>query len=167
MSGCKVAGKGADNRYHYQYAKKGSIDVGILVTPINENGITEHALFYEELMVYASKNNRLYQKQYLLQKDIDVSKLWLLEESHCFRSQILSLCELQKQSKEFINFEYEAGSIETLKRMVDVNDGLTIIPELVTIQMPKNELRAVRHFKSPAPVREVSLIVHGNFIKKD
>jgi len=146
--------------------KQGSIDAGILVTPINENNVNGQVLFYEELMVYASKNNRLYQKQYLLQKDIDVSKLWLLEESHCFRSQILSLCELQKQSREFSNFEYEAGSIETLKRMVDVNDGITIIPELVTLQMPKSELRAVRHFKNPAPVREVSLIVHGSFVKK-
>lgn len=146
--------------------KQGSIDVGILVTPVQEKGITEQVLFYEEMLVYASKNNRLYEKQYLLQKDIDVSKLWLLEESHCFRSQILSLCELKKQNSEFFNFEYEAGSIETLKRMVDVNDGITIIPELVTFQMPKNELRAVRHFKSPAPMREVSLVVHGNFIKK-
>ncbi len=50
--------------------------------------------------------------------------------------------------------------------MVDVNDGITIIPELVTFQMPKNELRAVRHFKNPAPMREVSLVVHGNFVKK-
>ncbi|WP_346236968.1 LysR substrate-binding domain-containing protein [Niabella insulamsoli] len=146
--------------------KEGSIDAGLLVTPINDSAIKEHVLFYEELMVYASKNNRLYDKQYLLQKDIDVSKLWLLEESHCFRSQILSLCELQKQSREFINFEYEAGSIETLKRMVDVNDGITIIPQLATLQMQKNELRSVRNFKSPVPVREVSLIVHGNFIKK-
>lgn len=146
--------------------KQGSLDAGILVTPVNEHAVTEEVLFYEELMVFASKNHRLYKKQYLLQKDIDVSKLWLLEESHCFRSQILSLCELQKQTKAFLNFEYEAGSIETLKRMVELNDGITIIPELVTLQMPKTELRAVRHFKSPAPVREVSMVVHGNFIKK-
>ena len=146
--------------------KEGQIDAGILATPLNESGIDEIVLFYEELLVYTSKNNRLYQKQYLLQKDIDPSKLWLLEESHCFRSQILTLCELQKQSKEFNNFEYEAGSIETLKRMVDVNDGITIIPELVTLQMSKSELTSVRNFKSPAPMREVSIIVHGNFIKK-
>lgn len=146
--------------------KEGKIDAGLLVTPVNEAGITEHILFYEELMVYTSKKNHLYHKQYLLPKDIDPSKLWLLEESHCFRSQIISLCELQKQNSEFNNFEYEAGSIETLKRMVEVNDGVTIIPELVTLHMPKNELKAVRHFKKPAPVREVSLIVYGNFVKK-
>lgn len=146
--------------------KEGKIDTGLLVTPVNEAGITEHILFYEELMVYTSKKNHLYHKQYLLPKDIDASKLWLLEESHCFRSQIISLCELQKQSGVFNNFEYEAGSIETLKRMVDVNDGVTIIPELVTFHMLKNELKAVRHFKKPAPVREVSLIVYGNFVKK-
>lgn len=146
--------------------KEGKIDAGLLVTPVNEAGTTEHVLFYEEMMVYTSKKHHLYHKQYLLPKDIDVSKLWLLEESHCFRSQIISLCELQKQSGVFNNFEYEAGSIETLKRMVDVNDGITIIPELVTFHMPRNELKAVRHFKKPAPVREVSLIVYGNFVKK-
>ncbi|MFT4094224.1 MAG: hydrogen peroxide-inducible genes activator [Niabella sp.] len=146
--------------------KQGRIDAGILATPLNESGFTERVLFYEELMVYTSKKNHLYRKQYLLPKDIDTSKLWLLEESHCFRSQIVSLCELQKQNREFNNFEYEAGSIETLKRMVELNDGVTIIPELVTLQMSKTELQAVRHFKNPAPLREVSLISYGSFIKK-
>lgn len=149
-----------------QLLKDGRIDVGILVTPINETGFSAEVLFYEELMVYTSKKNQLFQKHYLLPKDIDASKLWLLEESHCFRSQIISLCELQKQNREYNNFEYEAGSFETLKRMVELNDGITIIPELVTLQLSKSELQSVRPFKKPAPVREVSMLVHGNFVKK-
>jgi LysR family hydrogen peroxide-inducible transcriptional activator len=92
--------------------------------------------------------------------------LWLLEEGHCFRSQIVNLCELKKQNKEQSHFEYEAGSIETLRKMVELNNGVTILPEMATLDFTVKQLNMVRHFKSPAPVREVSLVTHRNFLKK-
>ena len=146
--------------------KEGRIDVGILVTPLNEAGITEDVLFYEELVAYVSKNNSAYQKNYVLPKDIDPDKLWLLEEGHCFRSQIVNLCELRKKTRIGSHFEYEAGSIETLRRMVDLNDGITIIPELSTLDLNFKQQQSLRHFKSPAPMREVSMVVHRHFVKK-
>lgn len=146
--------------------REGKIDAGILVTPLQEPGIKELVLFYEELMVYVSRKNKVYQKTYVLPQDIDPNKLWILEEGHCFRSQIANLCELQKISKESSQFDYEAGSIETLRRMVEMNDGITIIPELATLDMPQRQTQLVRHFKKPAPMREVSLVVHRNFVKK-
>ena len=146
--------------------RDGRIDVGILVTPLQETGIKEDRLFYEELVAYVSKENKIYKKNYVLAKDIDPDKLWLLEEGHCFRSQIVNLCELRKYSREGSHFEYEAGSIETLRRLVDMNDGITIIPELATIDMNPEQQQNLRKFKQPAPVREVSLVVHRDFIKK-
>jgi len=146
--------------------REGKIDAGILVTPLQENGIREHILFYEEMMAYVSKKNEVYEKTYLLPQDIDPNKLWLLEEGHCFRSQIVNLCELRKISKEGSHFEYEAGSIETLRRMVELNDGITIIPELATLDMPLRQTQLIRHFKRPVPMREVSLVVHRNYVKE-
>lgn len=146
--------------------KEGRIDVGILVTPLNEPGITEDVLFYEELVAYVSKNNSAYKKNFVLPKDIDPDKLWLLEEGHCFRSQIVNLCELRKKTRIGSHFEYEAGSIETLRRMVDLNDGITIIPELSTLDLNFKQQQSLRHFKSPAPMREVSMVVHRHFVKK-
>jgi LysR family transcriptional regulator, hydrogen peroxide-inducible genes activator len=146
--------------------REGRIDVGILVTPLQENGISEHVLFYEELLAYVSENNSIYKKHYLLAKDIDPHKLWLLEEGHCFRSQIVNLCELFKASREGSHFEYEAGSFETLRRMVDLHDGITILPELATMDFTNRQRRLLRHFKSPAPTREVSIVVHRDFVKK-
>ncbi len=146
--------------------REGRIDVGILVTPLQEAGIREDILFYEELVAYVSKNNALYRKHFVLAKDIDPNKLWLLEEGHCFRSQIVHLCELRRKTREGSHFEYEAGSIETLRRMVDLNDGITIIPELATLDMNAHERKHLRYFKSPAPMREVSLVVHRHFVKK-
>ncbi|MBI5372522.1 MAG: LysR family transcriptional regulator [Sphingobacteriales bacterium] len=146
--------------------REGKIDAGILVTPLQEPGIKEYVLFYEELMAYVSRKNAVYQKTYVLPQDIDPGKLWLLEEGHCFRSQIVNLCELQKISRENSHFDYEAGSIETLRRMVEMNDGITILPELATLDMPPRQTQLIRPFKKPSPMREVSLVVHRNLVKK-
>jgi len=146
--------------------REGKIDMGILVTPLNEHGIKEQVLFYEELMVYVARNNDVFKKSYVLAKDIDPEKLWLLEEGHCFRSQIINLCELKKSSRESTLFEYEAGSLETLRRMVDLNDGITILPELATLDLSAKQEQHIRYFKQPAPVREVSVITHRDFVKK-
>lgn len=146
--------------------REGKIDAGILVTPLQEPGISEHVLFYEELMAYVSKQNSVYEKTYVLPQDIDPNKLWLLEEGHCFRSQIVNLCELKKMSRENSHFDYEAGSIETLRRMVEMYDGITIIPELATLDMPARQQQLIRHFRKPAPMREVSLVVHRNLVKQ-
>ena len=146
--------------------KEGRIDVGIMVTPLQEAGIAEDVLFYEELVAYVSKNNTAYRKHYVLTKDIDPDKLWLLEEGHCFRSQIVNLCELRRKTRGGSHFEYEAGSIETLRRMVDLNDGITIMPELATLDLTAKQQQSLRYFKSPAPTREVSMVVHRHFVKK-
>jgi Transcriptional regulator len=146
--------------------REGRIDVGILVTPLQEKGIREHVLFYEELLAYVSKKNAAYKKTYVLPQDIDPEKLWLMEEGHCFRSQIVNLCELRKNSEMGSHFEYEAGSIETLRRMVEMYDGITIIPELTTLDLSARQMQLIRHFKKPAPMREVSLVVHRDFVKK-
>lgn len=146
--------------------QEGSIDAGVLVTPLHKKGLKEHILFYEELQIYVSQKNALFKKNYVLAKDIDPNKLWLLEEGHCFRSQIENLCELRKKSLKGSYFDYETGSIETLRRMVDLNDGITILPELATLDMPDAQRQLIRHFKKPAPVREVSVIVQRDFVKK-
>lgn len=146
--------------------KAGKIDAGLLVTPLQDNSIKEYPLFYEELIAYVSKNNAAYKKTYVLANDIDLKELWLLEEGHCFRSQIVNLCELKKMSKHQSHFEYEAGSVETLRKMVELNNGVTILPEMATLDFTVKQLNMVRHFKSPVPVREVSVVTHRDYVKK-
>ena len=146
--------------------REGRIDAGILVTPLNEPGLKENILFYEEMMAYVSKKDKAFKKTYMLAQDINPDKLWILEEGHCFRSQTLNLCELQKASIDSSNFEYEAGSIETLRRMVDINDGITILPELATLNLTNKQSQLIRHFRQPAPMREVSMVMHRDFVKK-
>lgn len=146
--------------------KSGRIDAGLLVTPLQDSSILEYPLFYEEMVAYVSKSNAAFKKNYVLADDIEMSELWLLEEGHCFRDQVMNLCELKRQNKEQSHFEYEAGSVETLRKMVEMNKGVTILPEMATFDFSVKQQNMVRHFKSPAPVREVSLVTHRNYVKK-
>jgi len=143
--------------------KNNRLDCGLVVTPLNDPSIREDVLFYEELFVYVSRKNALFDKKYVLAHEIDPDQLWLLEEGHCFRSQILNLCELRKSSD--FNFKYETGNMETLKRMVDKSDGITILPELAVMEFSKSELKMVKRLKEPSPAREVSLVTHRDHIK--
>lgn len=146
--------------------KKNLIDVGILVTPISENSIKTIPLYYEEFVLYISKTDQLLSKDKISLDDIDTRKLWLLEEGHCFRTQMTNLCDRKKTTKEGKVFQYEAGSIETLKRMVERNNGITILPELAIMDFKPSQLKQIRRFKAPVPVREVSLVTHRDYIKK-
>jgi len=148
------------------HLKKNLLDAGLVVTPLNDPGIFEQPLFYEEFVVYVSPAETVYRKRYVLAEDIDVRHLWLLEEGHCLRSQIMNLCELKSRVQEDNNFHYEAGSIETLKKMVEMQNGITILPQLALQDLNSQQLKMVRHFKPPAPVREVSLVTHRSFVKK-
>lgn len=146
--------------------REGRIDAGIMVTPLNENGMKEDVLFYEEMMAYISPKNAAFKKTYVLPQDIDPNKLWLLEEGHCFRTQIANLCQLRRASAEGSHFEYEAGSLETLRRLVEINDGITILPELATFELSPRQRKLIRRFRKPEPVREVSIVIHRDHLKR-
>src|SRR5260221_4741660 len=143
--------------------KNGDLDIGLLATPLSDPRLEEHPVFYEEFFAYAAAEERVSRKKYLLPKDIDLSKLWLLEEGHCLRNQVFNLCELKKKDFESDRLHYEAGSIETLKNLVDHHDGITILPFLATLDLSKKQKSKIREFAHPKPVREISLVVNKNF----
>ena len=138
--------------------KNGHLDIGILATPLEEINIEEIPIFYEEFFLYGSTD---FEKEFILPEDINLHQLLLLEEGHCLRSQVLNLCHLKEKLKS--NFSYKSGSLETLKRLVEKNQGITILPELATKGIDK---KRIIQFKNPRPVREVSLVVHKSYIKK-
>jgi LysR family transcriptional regulator, hydrogen peroxide-inducible genes activator len=145
--------------------KNGMLDIGILATPLNQKELQETFLFNEEFVAYVSKKEKIFAKKYLLPTDIDVNKMWLLEEGHCLRSRTINLCELQKMSSIQKHLDFETGSIETLKKFVEKNEGITLLPELATIDMSVAKKGMLRYFKSPAPVREISMVTSKGFAK--
>jgi LysR family hydrogen peroxide-inducible transcriptional activator len=142
--------------------KKNQLDVGILVSPLGDSTIRETPLFYEPLLVYSSHT---YEKHYLLPEDIEPEELLLLEEGHCLRSQIMNLCELRRRADSRLN--YQSGSLETLIRLVGMGQGVTILPAMAAETLSTEQRQYIFPFRPPAPVREVSLATHRDFLKND
>ncbi|NQX41825.1 LysR family transcriptional regulator, hydrogen peroxide-inducible genes activator [Pedobacter steynii] len=147
------------------HLKTGVLDCGILATPLADNNITELPLYYENFVTYISKNSKLFKKKTIDANDLEDENIWLLNEGHCMRSQVLNICRSTKDNR-LQGLTYNTGSVETLIRMVDVNNGATLLPELALAELTNKQLSKVRYFRSPEPVREISLITHKNFIKK-
>lgn len=140
------------------------IDAGILVTPLYDQNIIEEPLFYEEIKVYAKKNHPLIQKKFLQSKDVLRDDIWMLAQGNCFRNQVVNICSLHNELEE--NITYESSSLETLKKMVDIEGGFTLIPELAVLELPTRKLENIAEFKSPKPIREVSLVYARSANKK-
>jgi len=147
------------------HLKTGVLDCGILATPLADNAITEIPMYYENFVTYISKNSKLFKKKNIDANDLEDENIWLLNEGHCMRSQVLNICRSTKDSR-LQGLTYNTGSVETLIRMVDMNNGATLLPELALVDLNPKQLSKVRTFKSPEPVREISLVTHKNYIKK-
>jgi LysR family hydrogen peroxide-inducible transcriptional activator len=131
------------------HLKTGVLDCGILATPLADTAI----------------HSKLFKKKTIDPDDLEDENIWLLNEGHCMRSQVLNICRSTKQNR-LQGLTYNTGSVETLIRMVDMNNGATLLPELALEELSNKQLSKVRYFKSPEPVREISLVTHKNFIKK-
>lgn len=146
--------------------KHGLIDVGLVVTPLAENGITEVPLFQEPFVVYAADSHSLFKKATIAETDLQTEGLWLLTEGHCFRNQVMNLCGADRQSNSTVALRYETGSLETLIKLIDRQDGFTLLPYLATLDMDDVRRARLRLFEAPQPVREVSLVMHRSFLKR-
>lgn len=147
----------------YRQLREGSLDVGIIGTPNTDADIGEEILYYEALMVYGDVDKKM---SYIIPDEIRNNKIWLWEEGHCLREQFVNLCSLRKKDLKPNNLSFDANSFDTILNMVDEFGGLTLIPELYYQSLPKARKNKVHYFKSPVPVREVSLIYYKPYARE-
>lgn len=142
--------------------QRGTLDIGLLATPLEEKSIREIPLFYEPFLLYLPENHPFLKRNHIIPAMLDPNQVLVLDEGHCFRDQILSICN-SKATKNNFGFEFQSGSIESLKRLVDKGVGYTLVPEMAV--MDNEESKFIRRFDAPEPVREISLVVTKNFTK--
>ena len=146
--------------------KRDILDVGLFVTPYHDEKIVERPVFYEEMLVYAHPDCELLKKKEVGHEDIVTSDIWMLGNGHCFRNQVVNLCEMSASQHKNLPFEFESNSLETLMRIVDVEGGFTLIPELALQYMSPEKKKQVRSIANTKPLREVSVIYSRHFTKQ-
>lgn len=146
--------------------KRDMLDVGLFVTPYHDEKIIECPVFYEEMLIYAHPDHSLLKKESVEVKDIATSEIWMLGDGHCFRNQVINLCEMEGIQHNTLPFEFESNSLETLMKIVDKEGGFTLIPELALQYIPENKKCQVRTLTSYRPLREVSVIYSRYYTKQ-
>jgi len=144
----------------------GTLDGGILAGPLNHPDLNEYLMYYEKFYAYVSPLDESYQQKEIDLDEININNVWLLENEHCLRGQIERLCRMKRDTYNHPSIKYESGNIETLIHVVDYNSGITIIPEMHAMGLSEEKQEHLRAFKNRTAVREVSLVVSKDYVRK-
>ena len=144
----------------------GHLDAAIAATPLVQEKIKERVLYFEPFVGYVPINHRLSSKKYLDRSDLDINDILLLEDGHCFRDGVINICKSLKHNSATDSFQVESGSFETLIKLSNEGFGMTLLPYLNTLDIPKEEQKKyLRYFNEPSPAREVSLLYRKSELK--
>ncbi len=132
------------------------VDVGLLATPVKMPRIFEYALYYEPFSVLCQKKHELSHLKRAQMADLKYDDIWLLEEGHCMRHQMMDICSLKKTTRAARKYVFESGSIETIKSIVNNFGGYTLVPALASDVIGANS--QLIEFERPIPAREVGLV---------
>ena len=143
-----------------QELQEDRLDAGILASPLRQEGMKVHPLYYESFVLYLSPGHPLTQKNEIEASDLDGAEMWMLSDGNCFRNQVIDFCSLPVRGATSVlkNIHFESGSLDTLRQLIKKGSGYTLIPCLMTNRMGPQEKRdQVRTFLEPVPTREVSI----------
>lgn len=141
----------------------GEIDAAIIANQPVELQLQGDTLFYEQFYGYVARNEPIFKKDLIRTVDVSEERLWLLDEGHCFRDQLMRFCQMEKVKLH--QAAYRLGSLETFMRMVESGNGITFIPELATYQLSDEQKEMVRPFAIPKPAREIVWVTRKDFIR--
>lgn len=140
--------------------KKAEIDMGILVSSVNDPELLEIPLYQEKFLAYVSPEHPLYKKDALDSTKILDYPIWIIKNGlRRFDRSMLGEGE---------NFDYdkmyEGGRAGTLIYIVNELGGLTIIPELHKNLILYSLLPNLRPIVNPVVSRKVSLYIRKDYI---
>ncbi|MGN0091918.1 MAG: LysR substrate-binding domain-containing protein [Alistipes sp.] len=140
------------------------IDAALVAGGTCGNGILEYELFDDRFYAYVSPENPLYNKSNIRLEDIDMRDLVLLSIGNCMRDQVLELCQARRGIPS--RYYFESGSLDTLMRIVDCTDCVTVIPEMAVEYVPKERMSQVKTLLKGASSRKIALVMRRTYVKK-
>lgn len=140
------------------------IDAALVAGGTCGNGILEYELFDDRFYAYVSPENPLYNKSNIRLEDIDMRDLVLLSIGNCMRDQVLELCQARRGIPS--RYYFESGSLDTLMRIVDCTNCVTVIPEMAVEYVPKERMSQVKTLLKGASSRKIALVMRRTYVKK-
>jgi LysR family hydrogen peroxide-inducible transcriptional activator len=138
----------------------GKLDLGILSTPIAISDLETELLYKEELVLYGHFGRKEIKKT-----ELNEQRLFLLQDGHCLRDQIIQLCELKKNKFLPSNLRFESNTFDTLLNLVDDFQGMTFLPKLYSAQLSEARQKCLIPLEEGRLEREISLCYYRPYAK--
>ena len=142
--------------------REGKLDVGILSTPIASTDLETQILYVEDLRLYGYLSGG---KQQISQSALSQQRIFLLQEGHCLRDQIIQLCDLKKSKSLPANLSVESNTFDTLLNLVDTFQGMTLLPSLYVQQLSEGRKKHLLEISDGTLRREVSICYYRPYAK--
>ncbi len=134
---------------------EGRLDAGLLALPVNDPSLVVLPLFVEPFLAAVPAAHPLARSRSVQIEELAQAGLLLLEEGHCLRDQALEACRLEGLKSE----EIRATSLETLRQMVAMGLGVTLIPALAgTGPGPTAQPVVLKPLAKPGASRTIGLV---------
>ncbi len=143
--------------------RRDKIDAALVASGTCGEGIIERDLFSDRFYASVSPSTPLFERSNIRIEDIDLKDLVILSAGNCMRDQIIELCQAKRQMPS--HFSFESGSLETLMRIVDCTQALTIIPEMAIDFIPEHRRDRVKQLAKGATSRKISVAVRRTYVK--
>ena len=145
-----------------QKLERAELDIAILATPLDNSELLEIPIYTERFVAYVSPSEEMYRHKVLETSALPAESVWVLREGYCPNRGIFPFCHANTEKRAI----YEAGSIETLVRIVDENGGYTIIPELHVPLLHGKRQDNIRHLQNPQPTREIAFVIRRDYVRE-
>ncbi len=143
-----------------------ALDGGISIIPFPKEGFYETPLFEEEFVLYVGRGHKLSKLSSVEWIDIPMEELILPEDMKTYFLEQKPLPFASHLSnKNLKNISFQNGSPETIRKIIDRNGGLTLIPQLACLYMGERRLEMVRSIKDPVLSRTISFVAPRGFQK--
>lgn len=132
----------------------GRMDAALVAGPVSAPGVEFLPLFKEPFVLMAPRQHRIAELKSLSVRQLRAPDMVLLNEGHCLRDQALELCNPQHGTQPKV----VATSIETLRYLVALGHGYTLLPKLaMRVDPALDPLLFFREFDHGAPSRTIGL----------
>ena len=142
--------------------REGKLDVGILSTPIAATDLETSLLYVEDLRLYGYLPSG---KKSISKSELNQQRMFLLQEGHCLRDQIIQLCDLKKNKSLPVNLSVESNTFDTLLNLVDTFQGMTLLPSLYARQLSETRTSQLVDIHDGSLRREVSICFYRPYAK--
>lgn len=144
-----------------QQLAEGKLDLLILPLLDGMQAYEHYQLFSEPLVMATSNLHTFASKSQVTFDDLHHQKILTLEDGHCLRDQAMGYC-FSAGAEEDDSFR--ATSLETLRYMVASNMGITLMPQLATLNSNSRDICYIP-FQAPQPKREVVLLCRKGYAR--